>query len=698
MASIGAATSGSIARPAEPNDQSFRMMLRSWRAELAPFPNRWRRAARIAFVTALGAGVMAILQISNPLGLTMLLSFAAPEYAFSLATAITFLIGAAAMQLLILAVVGALVNAPVPHVCVFMAYTFITTYLIYGVPGLGRLWIWVQIPTVTAFYLVLFDHQGLGWDNAQMFAGLVVAVTMLWLFNNVIWPEPAASVLSGSLRSTLERSRRRLELLMRIFQAEGDAIPDHDRGVASKLAYHLTLLEPSIRGAAKVREPAELLAAVTVAERIHNEIDRLCVVARTQLGATLDETGRFALRDAAGALDAAIEAHISESDGIGSQTELLARIDSLRRVEAAPPQREAIARLAAHFENIAALLSAQPDELPRASAELAQPLPKPGFHLSKFLVRFCARHTIAMTIAFVGGLFDNNAAIHAALWLLMIGGPPSHGGTAKKFTVRAIGAVGALLFAALGTIVLAPNFISLPPYMLAIFIGAALMTYIGEGGGELSFLAIGGTAFLIAFSAPGPRTEMVGSIWTIWGISLGMIIRAVVSVVWREHMNRTLAEEFERPLAALVTLTRSARLEEDEIVAAEMVIITGVQAMLTVATDAQLEGHSAGIEAGNLVDALDTTRRLAFALGNLSTAEPGPERDDFDTALRERLESWLASLRAQLEPGQLNVAPLRTMVLTAMTPDLIAVDDQPREHIARLMLTLDAQLRMISLD
>src|ERR1700691_1531519 len=34
--------------------------------------------------------------------------------------------------------------------------------------------------------------------------------------------------------------------------------------------------------------------------------------------------------------------------------------------------------------------------------------------------------------------------------------------------------------------------------------------------------------------------------------------------------------------------------------------------------------------------------RLAFALGNLSTAERGPERDDFDTAIRERLESWLA--------------------------------------------------------
>ena len=695
MASLGAA--GSIARAVEPDDQSFGRMLRSWRAELAPFPNRWRRAARVAFVTALGAGVTAILQISNPLGLTMLFSFAAPEYEFSLATAITFLVGAAAMQILMLAVVGALVNAPVAHVCVFIAYTFITTYLIYGVPGLGRLWIWVQIPTVTAFYLVLFDSRGLGWENAQMFSGLVVAVTLLWLFNNLIWPQPAAAVLSGSLRSTLDRSRRRLELLMRIFLADGDATPNHDRGVASKLAYHLTLLEPSIRNAANVREPAKLLAAVTVAERIDNEIDRLCIVACSQLGATLDEAGKSALRAAAGALDAALQAHVSGGDGPSSQTELLARIDSLRGVEAAPPERDALAGLAVHFENIAGLLSAQPDELPRASTESAQQLPKPAFHLSKFLVRFCARHTVAMTIAFVGGLYDNNAAIHAALWLLMIGGPPSHGGTAKKFTVRAIGAAGALLFAALATIVLAPNFVSLPPYMLAIFVGVALMTYIGEGGGELSYLAIGGTAFVIAFSAPGPRTEMVDSFWTIWGISFGMIIRAVVSIVWREHMPRTLAEEFERPLAALVTLTGSASLEEREIVAAEMAIITGVAAMLTVATDAQLEGHSAGIDARNLVDALDTTRRLAFALGNLSTAERGSEREEFDNAVRERLESWLVNLRAQLEPGQLNVAPLRTMVATAITPDLIAVDDPAREHIARLMLTLDAQLRIISL-
>jgi hypothetical protein len=199
-------------------------------------------------------------------------------------------------------------------------------------------------------------------------------------------------------------------------------VRDHDRGVASKLAYHLTLLEPSIRSATNVREPAELLAAVTVAERIHNEIDRLCVIACTKLGATLDQTGKVALHEAARALDAALEERISGNEGIDEQTELFTRIENLRRVEASAPQREALAVLAAHFENIAALLSAHSDELPRVSAESAEPLPKPAFHLSKFLVRFCARHTIAMTIAFVSGLFDNNAALHAALWLLMIGG------------------------------------------------------------------------------------------------------------------------------------------------------------------------------------------------------------------------------------------------------------------------------------
>ena len=131
--------------------------MRTLAAELAPTPRRWWRAARVASVTATGAAVMAILQIVNPLGLTMLFNFGVPEAAFSLGTALAFLAAAAIVQSLGLAIVGALVDAPSVHLVVFIIVSAVSSYVIYAVPRLGRLWIWVQIPAVTAFYLVIFQ-------------------------------------------------------------------------------------------------------------------------------------------------------------------------------------------------------------------------------------------------------------------------------------------------------------------------------------------------------------------------------------------------------------------------------------------------------------------------------------------------------------------------------------------------------------
>ena len=114
-----------------------------------------------------------------------------------------------------------------------------------------------------------------------------------------------------------------------------------------------------------------------------------------------------------------------------------------------------------------------------------------------------------MGLAFVTGLFANNPALHAALWLIMIGGPPSHGATVRKFTMRAIGAAAALGLAVLATILVSPSATNVFPYMVATFVGVLVMAYIGEGGGLLSYLSIGGTAFVIAFSGLGPRDDRV---------------------------------------------------------------------------------------------------------------------------------------------------------------------------------------------
>jgi hypothetical protein len=226
------------------------------------------------------------------------------------------------------------------------------------------------------------------------------------------------------------------------------------------------------------------------------------------------------------------------------------------------------------------------------------------------------------------------------------------------------------------------------------------MTYIGEGGGELSYLSIGATAFVIAFSGPGPRADLVGSIWAIWGISLGMIINAYISAVSIERPARTLAEEVERPLDGLAALVPGIGRHPAKVAAADIEVIAGIKDLLDVAADAQLQGPSSGIDGRNLVDALDTMRRLAFSLANTPEAEVSTS-GEFDRSVGTRIEGWLANIRSQLEPGQLQDAPLRAMVAgqSAIGPgsSRAAELDSDRKHIARLIHTLERQLATVSL-
>jgi hypothetical protein len=60
-------------------------------AGLAPTTRRCLRAARVGLITGLGAGLMATMQIANPLGLTLLVNLALPEAAFPLRRAVGFL-------------------------------------------------------------------------------------------------------------------------------------------------------------------------------------------------------------------------------------------------------------------------------------------------------------------------------------------------------------------------------------------------------------------------------------------------------------------------------------------------------------------------------------------------------------------------------------------------------------------------------
>jgi hypothetical protein len=662
-----------------------------WRSlleELEPTPGRWRRAARVGLITALGAGATAAMQIANPLGLTLLFNFALPGAAFSLARGFAFVCFAAVLQALGLVLVGALIDSPVVHVTVFILLCLFSTYLIYAVPTLGRLWVWIQVPVVTAFYLAMFlPADALAGNEAQAFAGMAIAVAVLLLCNSVVRPQPAESVLADSIAATLTRSGLRLRTLIEI--SLGEVPATDERPVASRLGYHLSLLGPAIASASSIARSAAMLADVIVAESVRGQTDRLAAAALAGDGRPLPVGKAGELHALEAAINHRLEHYVHQLRRPRAgrpPSAFSARPDTAGTSSNGDDLAARIARFGAEVSEMAAmtapmvkiceLLEIDRIELPSEEAEVDQSaVPQPAV-VRNFLIRFSTRHTIALTAAFLIGLWDNNPALHAAIWLLMLGGPPSHGATARKFTMRALGASGALALAALGTIVIDPNFTSPGPYMAAIFAGTLLMAYIDDGGGILSYLAIGGTAFVIGYGGPGPRADVLGSIWSIWGISLGMIIRAVISLLWREQASRTLAEQFQAPLAAMLEIARRGCGSDDRRrrAAGESATVAGIAMMLTVANDAMLEGRSAEIDGSRLVEALDTLRRLAFALGNLVRLESNVTAERAESrlieAIRVRLESWLCNLREQTASGVVSRAPLRKMVAEAKAPDL----------------------------
>jgi len=675
-------------------------------AELAPTRQKWLRALRVASITALGAGVLATMQIVNPLGLTMLANLSLPEAAFPLARGIIFLFGAAVSQTLAVAGAAALADSPALELAAFIVLSLVTSYLIYAVPILGRLWLWIQVPVVTAFYMVLFVPAGLGLDNAQMFAGLAIAGAVLLLFNNLIWPEPVRFVLTDSLVETIARSRSRFARLIAI--ALGGVASGEDRPEPSQLGHHVALLG-QIHGMSKPGELGRMLAAVMRVERIHNQLDRLAPIVLQKSGAFSKSTAGTELRAPAATIDgwfAQLSSRIrQEVTGTASIADGLTQLDAAWDL---PARLMQIGRTYPELAELAAEIAALGELLEDSGFEMADDegttagdsslLPR---RADRFLVRFAARHTLALTIAFLLGLWDNSSALHAAIWLLMLGGPPSHGATLRKFTMRALGSSGALALAALGTIAVAPNYTSLVPYMAAIFIGVLLMAYVGEGGGILSYLAIGGTAFVIGYSGPGPRSEVLGSIWSIWGISLGMIIRAGVTLMWREHSYRTLAEEFQAPLAAIVEVIRSTEDASDvsRRTAARTKLVNSIQVILGVANDALLEGRSAGIDANNLIEALDTLLRLAFILGGpeqVTDGEPAISTTVTE-AIRFRFQTWLEKLHAETEYEVISSAPLRRMVLETAVPPLDGIMGPDESNATRSPIRTKADRRIINL-
>jgi len=96
------------------------------------------------------------------------------------------------------------------HVAVFRSHLFL--HHLFGFTPFrlwGGLWVWIQVPVVTAFYLAMVSAGvNSGWDAAQAFAGMAIAVAVLLLCNSIVRPAGDRARGSGPWVGSSRRAER----------------------------------------------------------------------------------------------------------------------------------------------------------------------------------------------------------------------------------------------------------------------------------------------------------------------------------------------------------------------------------------------------------------------------------------------------------------------------------------------------------
>src|SRR5215469_6359109 len=180
------------------------------RDELALHPGRLHSAVRMAVIAAVGAGLMAAMHVDSELGLYLIWSMVSAPAAMMRPRNGAILILATGIGLAVsVPLAGVLVEAPWMLIAFFAFASALSTYLLTDAQ-LSNGWRMVQIFFLTSFWIVVFDPASLGWSAGYAFAAGVVGFSLIILFDNVLWPDPADRKLLRLLAGSAQRTRKRL--------------------------------------------------------------------------------------------------------------------------------------------------------------------------------------------------------------------------------------------------------------------------------------------------------------------------------------------------------------------------------------------------------------------------------------------------------------------------------------------------------
>ncbi len=651
--------------------------------ELAPSSRKIRTALRIATIVTIAVGLDASCHVNSQLGAVVVWLLAGAGPMMSLRRALAWQI--AVMLAVIMSVVMARAFAETPWLMLPLVAASISfsTYL-GATRKLGVGMVVIQVLCLITFYGVVFAPQQIGWNAAAAFDGSAIALGVIVLFDNWLWPDPGEPILLESLGASVVRARSQLLGAANFFLERREPRPPLP-APTSDLPAHMALLDQAMAEGADEHRRAILLAAITRSARISLEVDRLVTAARENLPREIRTMVRGEIEAAVYAVAAALDEisrKLSARIGAGADEQapatrthlrvamenLAARVVEVRPAYIGKASSAEIENFAEFIDSLAVLsrhVERPLDEPPRPStaAPSSHAAARPTTAPDPALVRYCLKVGLCTAVGYLVGLITQRADLFIILVTVITTATPTYGATLHKMYLRIIGAIIGGAASLLAIIVVSPNFDTLPVYMLATFAVFYAAAYASVGNARMSFAGKQmGIIFSLVFIGLSPSVNIYEPLWRIWGVLLGdFVVATVFFTLWPEYAGDSLLPRLKRVLANTLALTAntlaptpggSASNSEDQILKTNWETMRVLTEFLEIADDARMEGRTCAVYHNGVVEAAGTLRRIANRLSSIATARvliQSPQLDPLTESAREgvfaaigrQLKSWL---------------------------------------------------------
>ncbi len=645
--------------------------------ELAPSPRKFRIALRMTTIGTVGAALIAACHVNNELGtyLVWLLVGAGPMMSVRRAAMLLALLGIAAAGSVVMARV--LAETPwlmLPYVFIMLAWS---TYL-GNIVKLGAGLLLVQVVALNIYYLVEFTPGGIGWFASGAFSGSTIALGVVVVFDNWLWPERGEMLLMESLGESVGRVRRRLRGASAYYLGFGGAAPPSLPPPTTDLPRHMALLDQAVVEGLDAYRHAILVAMITRAARISLEVDRLMIAARERLPSHIRDLLQVEIQAAVDAVADVLDEIASElpkqiSVGVDSppppsrirarraMDELSARIIEVRSKYIGHVKAAEIANLAAFTDSLATvtgyierLLDGPPSAGTRANPNVVSRNQARG--IDQKLLLYSLKVGLCGVIGYVIGLLSQHVELSTILTTVLITALPSYGAAFRKMVLRIVGSALGGVVCLLTIIIVSPNFETLPAYLIAIFLIFYLSAYSSLSSGRIAYAGKQiGTTFALVFAGLSPSLDIYAPLWRIWAILLGSLVVAVIALIlWPQYAGDSLLPRLRQVIADTLALAPggAASTSEDTINQVNSETMRILAQMLEIADDAQMEGRTSKVNHNAIVEAAGTLRRIANRLASISSSrivDPTPPLDEKTEAAREaalgniqhQLKRWL---------------------------------------------------------